>query len=85
MPGGGISGDSTNGATTLDQELNLNNAPALEKIRENESLADTISPRKLTDIGVGITSERLGVLPPSNVHGQSIGGHVSSIHSGIGD
>uniref|UniRef100_A0AC35FRK2 Uncharacterized protein n=1 Tax=Panagrolaimus sp. PS1159 TaxID=55785 RepID=A0AC35FRK2_9BILA len=80
MPGSGIgvNGDSINGGSTftLAQEQNLNNAPAIQKIRDNESLADTVSPRKLTDMGIGITSDRLGVIPPSNVNAQSIGGHV---------
>uniref|UniRef100_A0AC34G3B3 Uncharacterized protein n=1 Tax=Panagrolaimus sp. ES5 TaxID=591445 RepID=A0AC34G3B3_9BILA len=90
MPDDGTSNDDLiNGASTysLAQEQNLNNAPAFEKIRENESLADTVSPRelteigsgrpredaetpaKLTDLGIGLTSERLAVLPPSNFQG----------------
>uniref|UniRef100_A0A914QYA7 Uncharacterized protein n=1 Tax=Panagrolaimus davidi TaxID=227884 RepID=A0A914QYA7_9BILA len=96
MLGAGFGGDSgrssddlINGASTytLAQEENLNNAPAFEKIRENDSLADTVAPRELldpqsgleseenlsvkqlTELGVGVMSERLAVLPPSNFHG----------------
>ena len=97
MPAGGISGDNTDASSLSIAEANLNNAPALQKIRgdknkkrsekvividlDNTALADTITPRKLTDIGVGITSDRLGVLPPSFGGARTIGGHVGKFFS----